>query len=350
MSVRLPDGAHKTNLITLLKVLLIGCPSLKDAYRALDLKALKCFMAVAQTGSLTRAGIELGISEPAVSQRVKGLERYLGTKLYEARGGRVRLTAAGEQLLVAGVGLFDQLAELENTLGEVGPAGRVTIAAEDAPQLYLLPDVVRQCTRDFPRVQLRLLSRPPDQIVELVRENEADLGIIAERPLPAGLIFHAWKTFNAYVLIPLGHPLVRRGIPRLDELLNEATVARYPLVLAESQDTRGRIEQALRRQGLPLNVAFEVGTIEAVKRYVAMGLGIGVVAGICLTEDDSERLVSIPVPSGLGGMTTYGVVLREGKHITRALGALLPMVGISAENSNQEPEGRAPSDGRAPGR
>ncbi len=63
-----------------------------NEYEVMDLKALRCFWAVAKYGSFTRACIELNISEPAVSQRVKQLERYLGTKLYEARGGRVRLT------------------------------------------------------------------------------------------------------------------------------------------------------------------------------------------------------------------------------------------------------------------
>ncbi|MSQ24015.1 MAG: hypothetical protein EXR58_05630 [Chloroflexi bacterium] len=247
-----------------------------------------------------------------------------------------------------GGGLFDRLSELESTLGEGGTGGAVTIAAEDAPQLYLLPNVVQQFTRDNPRVRLRLMSWPPDQIMELVRENEADLGVIAERPLTPGLVFHPWQVFSAYVLIPIGHPLVRRGIPSLDDLLNEATVARYPLVIAESQDTRGRLAQALESQGLPLNLAFEVGTIEAVKRYVSMGLGIGVVSGICLTGADSERLVMIPVPPELGGLTTYGVVLREGKHISRALSALLPLVRAASLERLDQPEQTAKMQQRQP--
>jgi DNA-binding transcriptional LysR family regulator len=78
-------------------------------YEVLDLKALRCFWAVARYGSLTRAGIELGISEPAVSQRVRALEQRLGTKLYEARGGRVIITGAGERTFAMAADLFERV-------------------------------------------------------------------------------------------------------------------------------------------------------------------------------------------------------------------------------------------------
>jgi DNA-binding transcriptional LysR family regulator len=81
----------------------------KDPYEVLDLKALRCFFAVAKHGSLAKAGIELGVSEAAVSQRVKALEGDLGVKLYDARGGRVRLTPQGDQTRSFAVSLFDEI-------------------------------------------------------------------------------------------------------------------------------------------------------------------------------------------------------------------------------------------------
>src|SRR5688572_233452 len=72
----------------------------EDLYRVMDLKALRCFWALGRRESVTQAGIDLGISEPAVSQRVKALQLYLSVKLYEVRGGRVALTAAGQRTLL----------------------------------------------------------------------------------------------------------------------------------------------------------------------------------------------------------------------------------------------------------
>ena len=112
----------------------------EDLYRVMDLKALRCFWAMAKEGSLTRASIELGISEPAVSQRIRALERYLGlgTKLYEASGRRVALTDSGRRLFQMAIDLFDRLDDFECGLGELETTGSITLAAEDSAHLYLL--------------------------------------------------------------------------------------------------------------------------------------------------------------------------------------------------------------------
>lgn len=301
----------------------------KDSYRVLDLKALRCFWATAKHGSLTRAGIELGISEPAISKRIKALEGYLRTKLYESRGGRVSPTPSGQRVMSMAVELFDKLEEFERTLAGQEAAGSVVIAAEEPVQLYLLPEVVERFTREYPRVSLSLVSRTAAQTVELVRRNEADLGLVPEFSLPYELVFYPWRTFPAYLLCPIGHPLLQRGRATMRDLLNHANVMKYPLIVREIEAPEPqRIQEALRREGLPFNIAFAVGTMETVKQYVARGLGIGVVSGICLTEKDHRELQAVEIPKEFQGESTYGVVLRKDKYLTAALRGLLPMVGV----------------------
>ena len=81
----------------------------REPLDVMDLKSLRCFATMAKHMSLTQASIELGIADAAVSQRIKKLERYLGVKLYEARGGRVRLTEAGHRTNDHAMRLFDEL-------------------------------------------------------------------------------------------------------------------------------------------------------------------------------------------------------------------------------------------------
>ena len=69
----------------------------RGTYDVMDLKSLWCFLTAARRSSLTKAGIDLDIAEAAVSQRIKSLETHLGAKLYQSRGGRFQLTAAGER-------------------------------------------------------------------------------------------------------------------------------------------------------------------------------------------------------------------------------------------------------------
>jgi DNA-binding transcriptional LysR family regulator len=157
-----------------------------DPYDVIDLKALKCFWAVARLGSMTKAGLELGISEFAISQRLKALEAHVGSKLYETPGGRVRLTFVGEQAMEMAVSLFDRIAEFEREVGKQTTGGSVTIATLDLAIRYMLPDVVRQYTRDHPDVQLRIISRPSASVVEMVRQGEVDAGIISGIPKEYG--------------------------------------------------------------------------------------------------------------------------------------------------------------------
>jgi DNA-binding transcriptional LysR family regulator len=303
----------------------------EPSYRVMDLKALRCFWALGKRGTLTGAGIELGISEPAVSKRIRSLEGYLGKKLYESTGGRVRLTGAGQKLLEMSVGLFDRLEEFEQGLGpDSEVTGTVTVAAEDAEQLYLMPPIVDKYNRLFPGVELRLLMRPVSEAVEHVRQNEVDIGIVPKLDFPDGLAFYPWRTFEAYLVMPLGHPLVRSARTNFKSLLNRETLMRYPLILSETQELKHhRLREALAALGLPINVAFVVGSMEALKRYITLGLGVAVVSGICLTEEDQAKLAIVQVPPEYGGQTTYGVLIHQRKHIDAPLKGLLSLLEVS---------------------
>ena len=180
----------------------------KEPYDPMDLKALRCFEAMARQGSLTRASIELGISDAAVSQRIKSLEKYLGAKLYESRGGKVRLTEPGQRTKDLADRLFDELEEFEETISDEKFGATVILSTESPLLRYHLPEIVDSYSRAHRLARLRLLSRRSADTIELVRRNEADLGIIPRRPLPPELKFHSWRVFKAYILMP---PRARRG-------------------------------------------------------------------------------------------------------------------------------------------
>jgi molybdate transport repressor ModE-like protein len=305
----------------------------KDSYDVMDLKALRCFWAAAKHGSVTQAGIELGISEAAISQRIKALENYLGTSLHESRGGKFRLTQAGERTMEMAMRLFDGLEEFERSVSDEEASGTLTLATHDPILRYLLPDVVQQFSRDYPLVRLRLLSRKPKETTKLVRVNEVDLGIVPEQELPQGIDFHQIATYPAYLLLPRGHPLLRHGRPDIHSLMNEETLKRYPLIVPELNGDHAQWAEPLRRRGLPFCVALEVGTIETVKHYVMRGQGIAVVFGSCLTELDRGALEAIEVPSDIQEPMPYGVILRADKRRTTALNGLLSILGVDVENA-----------------
>jgi DNA-binding transcriptional LysR family regulator len=302
----------------------------RGAYEVMDLKALRCFFAVARRGSLTKAGIELGISEAAVSQRVRSLEAYLSVKLYESRGGRVHLTAAGERTATLAVSVFGEIDELEHAVADARETAEIALASHDSVLRYLMPDKVEAFYRAHPLARLRLIARPVEETLRLVRANECDLGVVPQGQCPEELSFHAIATYPAYVVFQKGHALARRAREDFGSLLRDFTAGRYPLIILEVQREDSRLRRTFEQHRIPFNVGLEVTTIDTLKHYVARGLGIAVVAGFAVTQEDHARMEAVEVPVEFGGATTYGVVLRRGKHRSVLLKSLLGVLTSKA--------------------
>ena len=111
-----------------------------------------------------------------MSQRIKKLEKYLGVKLYESRGGRVRLTEAGQRTTDFAMRLFDEITEFEEAIGDEDSRGTVVLSAEVPLLRFQLANIVDSYAHAPAR--LRLLGRTAVETIELVRQNEADLGIV----------------------------------------------------------------------------------------------------------------------------------------------------------------------------
>lgn len=302
----------------------------KDPYDVLDLKALRCFFFVAKHASVTRAATELGIAGPAVTQRVQQLEQELGVKLYESRGGRVRLTPAGEHALSFAASLFEEIEAFQHSLKQSEESGEIVVSAHDAILGYLLADTVEKFKRAHPLARLRLHVRRIDETVREVRMNEADLGIIPARQLPQELLFRPIGTWRACLLTAKGHPVARRAQTDFQSLLNEETMRRYPLIILEDQLGGGVFVETFARLNLPPNIGLEVGSLDTLKRFVARGVGVGVVPEVWILDEDRLKLDVVPVPAELKADSTYGVVMRRDKHKGPLLKDLLDMLGSIA--------------------
>jgi len=298
----------------------------KDPYEVLDLKALRCFFFVAKHHNVTRAATELGIAGPAVTQRVQKLEEDLGVKLYESRGGRIRLTPAGEHALSFASSLFDEIGNFERALKQREESAEIIVCAHDAILGYLFVDVVEKFKRAHPLAKLNLRVRRIDDTVREVRMNEADVGIIPARQLPEELFSRPIGTWRACLLTAKGHPVARYARADFRSLLNEEMMQRYPLIVLEEQLGGGVFTDTFARLNLRPNIGMEVGSLDTLKRFVARGIGVGVVPEIWVVDEDRVRLEVIPVPPELKAESTYVVMMRRDKHRGRLLKDLLHLL------------------------
>jgi len=279
---------------------------------------LRAFHAVAAQGSVTAAARHLGVSQPAVTIQVRGLEEAYGTELLHRRGRRVALTRLGEELFQATRRLFAAQDEAEAVLSAARALerGRLAVAA-DGP--YHVMDALAAFRQRHPRVQVSLAIGNSDDVLASLRAYACDVAVLARHDDDPALLVLPMARNRLVLFVAHGHPLAGRASLPLRALEGQ------PMILREQGSTTRRIfEAALAKAGVRPDVVMEIESRGAVREAVAAGLGIGVVSDAELGRDD--RLVAIPIAGPRLESNEYLVCLRDRARL-RVVAAFLDAVG-----------------------
>jgi DNA-binding transcriptional LysR family regulator len=251
-----------------------------------DLFSLRCFVAVARTGSFSQAARELFRTQPAVSLQVRKLEEELGRPLFDRSRRSPVLTEAGRGLQAGARDLLERLEALPGIAlsADAEPAGSLTVASNLSLIAHFLPPPIRSFHRRFPRVRLRMLNRTARGIARAVMEGEADLGVgflLDDDPDLAGDMLHR----SRFVLVsPREGARAGKRRPPLAEILAG------PLVhFEEGVDLRRHLERSLpgRRS---LEPVIELPSIESILTFVAFGFGCSILPAFAVGDRWRKRL------------------------------------------------------------
>lgn len=269
---------------------------------------MRAFYHVALHNGFTEAAKAVHVSQATLSLQVKALEKEFETQLFQRVGNRVQLTQDGQLLLELASPLVRGLDSIRDVFnerkGETGK-GRVVLAASQTVTQYILPSIIKAYKTRFPRVDLLLMQRGGAEILSLLQRGEIDFGVIPEQAFPDTVEYTECCSSDAVLIVPRGHPLARMDRVTIED------VARYPFILKRPQREFSRF---LAEGGSRYSGTLEVGDSEAVKKYVALGLGSAVIARICLRPEDEEEIEAIPA-NDLFGKWSYGVVLIRGRYL-----------------------------------
>jgi DNA-binding transcriptional LysR family regulator len=298
-------------------------PSPRFHYKGERLKPLRAFCQVARLGSVSRAAEALFLSQPAVTLQLQALERDFDVPLFERLGRRLTLSRAGSALyelarpLVEGIDGIE--GEFRNRLKGL-EAGELHVAAGSSTILYLLPPLVQQFRQRYPEVQLVLHNVTGKDGLGLLRSDGVDLAVGSMLDVPTDLSYAPMYSFDPMLIMAKGHPLAAQSRIRLEDL------SPYGLILPPQRQTTYRmVDMVFQRAHVPYTVALEVGGWEVIKQYVAMGLGISIVTGICLTEADQQRL-EVRNLREYFPPRSYGVVVRKGRVLSPQARAFADLV------------------------
>lgn len=305
-------------------------------YKGNRLKQLRAFVYIARLGSLSRAADALFLSQPSVSLQLKALERELDATLLERTRRRITLTDAGEALyemarpLVEG---FEQLDREFRTKTRGAQAGTLTIAAGSSTIQYLLPELVKTYRERYPDVHLALSNVTNRDGIALLRNDEVDIAVGSMLDVPHDIAWAPVYHYDPMLIMPPDHPLAAKSDIRLED------IAPYGLILPPKRLTTYKlVDMVFQQRHVPYTVAIEVGGWDVIKQYVAMGLGISIVTGICITAADRERLAVRNLRQYLP-QRSYGVVMRKGKFLSPQARAFIDLIkpGLLTHRDYDEP-------------
>jgi DNA-binding transcriptional LysR family regulator len=254
----------------------------------MDLDQLRTFLEIVRLKSFSKAAQTCFRTQPAISAQVRQLEQELNAQLFDRLGTRIALTPAGrifadyaEQILDLRRRAGDAIAELEHA-----PKGELTIAANEAICIYVLPEVFSEYKKRFPNVQVQVERSYSSAIVESLVNNQADFGIIqmpcTERKLQVAPIY----TDEVKLLVPPGHPLAGKGQILPQDLLG------HSLLLPKTGGTRAKLDEWLQPVEDDLQISMELDATEMTKRFVMAGVGISFLAASnCQEEVAAGKLV-----------------------------------------------------------
>ncbi|MFI9310126.1 LysR family transcriptional regulator [Streptomyces triculaminicus] len=266
------------------------------AHRVPDLGALELLLAVARLGSLGRAAKELGITQPAASGRLRGMERQLGVALVERSPRGSRLTDAGvlvtdwARRIVEAAEAFDAGAQALRGRRDA----RLRVAASMTIAEYLLPGWLVALRTQRPDTAVSLLAGNSTAVAARLLAGEADLGFVEGLDVPPGLDGTVIGHDRLVVVTAPQHPWARRRAP-----LSAGELAATPLILRErGSGTRQVLDAALAAHGglAAAEPLLELASTTAAKAAVVSGAGPSVISELAIGEElTGRRLVEIPV-------------------------------------------------------
>ena len=273
----------------------------------LSIGALRAFVAAVDTGSFSRAALQLGVSQPNVSSQISALEQACGVRLLHRRSQNQILTDSGKELYVRARLVLSRMEDFESMANLFSDLkrGRLVVGFSSPPvALRLIGDFMRT----YPDIEIGTRLGNTASLRQDVLECRADVAILSLLEPDPQLACQLIAPQGLNLLAPTGHPFCKRKQAKLTDLQGLGLISRE-----EGSVTRSLTEAAYARVGAPFRPILTVESREAVKEAVANGIGFGTVLDGEVGEDRRITALPLDMPENQAGI--YCVSLRENLEI-----------------------------------
>lgn len=280
-------------------------------YKRNRFQQLRGFCYTVQTGSMSKAGEKIGLSQSAITLQIQSLERDLGISLFKRKNTKLELTEDGRELYdycISYIHETDSLFEnFSKFLGEK-QSNIVKIASNHVGISYILPKYIKNFKDSHPSTKLKISNLTQDECISRLLNDEIDMFIYTMNleEIPAELDFYPIVTYQPILLTRKDHSLARKRKISLSD------IAKYELVRIDPQlITLPTFEEIIKAHKIKSNIEFEISDWEILRKFVKAGIGVAMISNIIL-EGEVENDLTGQLLTDYFPEMTYGIFTKKG--------------------------------------
>jgi DNA-binding transcriptional LysR family regulator len=275
---------------------------------ALDLKRLRAFHLVAKHGKLRLAAAQLKQTIPAVSDKIRRLERELGIQLFERLPNKLILTVAGKHFSDEVEAIFARAEQALATISSSStPSGPLTVSTGSDYAWYIAPRIGR-LLKKYPGVELDLQVQRSAEAIRALLRGDLDIAVGIFPKLPKTIQRKMIAESSLSLVCPRGHPLLHSRVPK------PAEIARYKLiVLPRHGATQQLVKRTLEEYGLRAGRVIEVANCQTASTFVESGVGVAIAHSLCLAHVHSEKTALVDLSKYFGKVALSAAFRRVGR-------------------------------------
>lgn len=296
----------------------------------MDFDQLITFLQVAKLGSFSRAGQKVYRSQSAVSAQIRQLEEEYGDRLFDRSGKAVQLTPAGRVVYAYAERLLRIRDESRMAVADHSATvrGALSVGANDATCLYVLPEVFARFCHEYPSVQITIYRNFSYKIIEKLETGQLDVGIVTLPIKSPNLKVHSIFRDRVMLMISAKNPLSKQKSVSIDD------VAAQPLILPTRGYVRQMMDKLLRPYGSQVQVRMEIASVGVIKSFVAAGLGVSLLSeSFAVDEVRAGRLKMLPIRD-FELTRELGIAYRANRALPRAVSSFVASVRQTAASAS----------------
>ena len=280
----------------------------------MKLQQLRYICEVARRGlNVTTAAERLFTAQSGISTQIRLLEEELNVQIFERHGKRLTgITAAGEAIIAMAERILTEAENIRHVAQQVNDdsTGTLSIVTTHTQAYHALPQIIAKFREKYPNVKLRIHQGDNQQIFDMLLTRNADIAVTtATKDMPPELVMLPYREWNLSVIMPHDHPLAK------EPKLTLKNLAKYPLITYDNAVAgRTAVNEAFTNAGLLTNIALTALDSDIIKKYVKLGMGVGLIAETALNDEEDNDL-SIIDASHLFAPSTSCICVHRGRHL-----------------------------------